>query len=233
LISVPSPVPGKYFIMAENGVGGRALDAFLHEIVYADDAFATGAVPADAFQRAEAAAASVPAGSGGVLYFPWLNGSGAPYHDDHMRGGFVNVSLTTTRAHLTRGVLEGVALNAAALLPHVASHAGADYDEVSMGGGGASSDLWAAIMADTFGIAVHQLEGARTTNARGAAFLALAQLGRITLDDVPDLLRVHRTHRPDPERHAVYRPLLDRFLDFHERNRPFYASLNPHQEATS
>jgi xylulokinase len=233
LISVPSPVPGKYFIMAENGVGGRALDAFLHEIVYADDAFATGAVPTDAFQRAETAAASVPAGSGGVLYFPWLNGSGAPYHDDHMRGGFVNVSLTTTRAHLTRGVLEGVALNAAALLPHVAALAAADYDEVSMGGGGASSDLWAAIMADTLGIAVHQLDGARTTNARGAAFLALAQLGRITLDDVPDLLRVHRTHRPDPARHAVYRPLLDRFREFHERNRPFYALLNPHQEATS
>jgi xylulokinase len=149
LISVPSPVPGKYFIMAENGVGGRALDAFLHEIVYADDAFDTGAVPADAFQRAEAAAASVPAGSGGVLYFPWLVGSGAPYHDDHVRGGFVNVSLTTTRAHLTRAVLEGVALNAAALLPHVAKLADANYDEVSMGGGGASSDLWAAIMADT------------------------------------------------------------------------------------
>ena len=198
LISVPSPVPGKYFIMAENGVGGRALDAFLHEIVYADDAFGTGPVPADVFQRAETAAASVTAGSGGVLYFPWLVGSGAPYHDDHMRGGFVNVSLTTTRAHLTRSVLEGVALNAAALLPHVATLAEADYDEVSMGGGGASSDLWATIMADTLGIAVHQLDGARTTNATGAAFLALAQLGRISLDDVPDLLRVHRTHRPDP-----------------------------------
>jgi xylulokinase len=167
------------------------------------------------------------------LYFPWLVGSGAPQHDDHVRGGFVGLSLTTTRAHLTRAVLEGVALNAAWLVPHVANLAGAHYDEVAMGGGGASSDLWAAIMADTLGMAVHQLDGARTTNARGAAFLALAQLGHISLDDVPDLLRVHRTHRPDPARHALYQSLLERFLDFHDRNRPFYASLNPHQEATS
>jgi xylulokinase len=231
LISVPSPVPGKYFVMAENGVGGRALDAFLHEIVYAVDPFATGAVPVDAFGRAEAAAASVPAGSGGVLYFPWLGGSGAPQHDDHVRGGFVNLTLTTTRAQLTRAVLEGVAFNAAWLLPHVAALAGADYEEVAMGGGGASSELWAAIMADTLGIAVHQLVGPRTTNARGAAFLALAQLGRIGLEDVPDLLQVHRTHRPDRVRHATYKPLLERFREFHDRNRSFYASLNPHQEA--
>ena len=52
VISVPSPLPGKYFVMAENGVGGKALEFFLRNVVYADDAFATGAMPADAFERA-------------------------------------------------------------------------------------------------------------------------------------------------------------------------------------
>ncbi|MEP6660948.1 MAG: FGGY family carbohydrate kinase, partial [Acidimicrobiales bacterium] len=43
VISVPSPLPGKYFVMAENGVGGKALEFLLRNVVYADDAFATGA----------------------------------------------------------------------------------------------------------------------------------------------------------------------------------------------
>src|SRR5207249_1967173 len=49
LISVPSPLPDKYFVMAENGIGGKALDFFLHNLVYADDAFDGGSVPPDAF----------------------------------------------------------------------------------------------------------------------------------------------------------------------------------------
>jgi hypothetical protein len=44
---------------------------------------------------------------------------------------------------------------------------------------------------------VHQLAEPRATNARGAAFLAFAELGVLELSDVPGLLRVSAVRDPD------------------------------------
>jgi len=78
--------------MAENGVGGRALDAWLHQVVFASDALSVGPAPDDVFARAEAVAATARPGSGGVMYLPWLAGSMAPAPDDDVRGGFVGMA---------------------------------------------------------------------------------------------------------------------------------------------
>ena len=69
---------------------------------------------------------------------------------------------------------------------------------VRFGGGGAQSDLWAQVLADALDCDVHQLTEPRATNARGAAFLAWAELGAISIDDVPGLLDVHAVREPDP-----------------------------------
>jgi xylulokinase len=212
--------------MAENGIGGKALDFFVESILYPDDAIALGPRPDDAFERVERAAASVAPNRHGVLFLPWLVGSMAPVGNRDVRAGFLNVGLTTTRAHLARAVYEGVALNAAWLLPHVAAFAHTSWESVRFGGGGAASDLWAQILADALGVEVEQLAGPETTNARGAAFLALERLGHITLDDIPKLLDVKHRYRPDPPRTEVYRHLAAQFVDFHSRSQPFYANLN-------
>jgi xylulokinase len=104
--------------------------------VYADDGFATGELPADAFERAATVAATSPPGANGVLFQPWLVGSMAPVFDDHVRGGFLGLGLGSTRADMTRAVHEGVALNAAWLLSHVSAFTGTAYDSVRFGGGG-------------------------------------------------------------------------------------------------
>ncbi len=197
LSTVPSPIPGRWFVMAENGMGGKALDLFVNGLVYADDAFATAGLPsmapADAYERAERAAASVPAGSGCVQFLPWLVGSIAPAPDDDVRGGFLGVGLSTTRAHLARAVYEGVALNAAWLLGPFCEFVGRPCDGLVLGGGGARSDLWSQVIADATGVAVTQLADPAHTNARGAAFLALSHLGHLDLAAVPELLVAHRS----------------------------------------
>lgn len=209
ITSMPSPLPGAYFVMAENGMGAKALDLFVNQVVYADDAFATAPAPVDAFARAEAAARAVPAGSDGVLFLPWLAGSIAPAPDDDVRAGFLGVHLGTTRAHLARAVYEGVALNAAWLLPAFQDFTQQQYDVLTLGGGGARSDLWAEIVASACGITVQQLADPAHTNARGAALLALAQLGHIELRDVPSMIRIHTTYEPAPgATREVYEPLL-------------------------
>jgi xylulokinase len=219
LLAVPSPVDGRYFVLAENGVGGRALEWFLRNIVHADDAFSEpsgrGHLPEDAYLRAMHAAASVPSGSDGVQFLPWLLGSIAPRPEDDVRAAFVGLGLQHGRTHLARAVLEGVALNLAWLLPHVEQFVGGAFPVLRFGGGGAQSAVWAQILADALDRPVDRLDEARATNARGAAFLAFAALGMLELDDVPSLLRIASRHDPDPANRETMAQALRRLQSLH------------------
>jgi xylulokinase len=226
ITSIPSPLSERYFVMAENGVGGRALEAWLHQVVLAEDGFATGAIPDDAFVRSEAVAGGVAAGSGGVMFLPWLTGSIAPAPDDHVRGGFVGLGLSSTRAQMTRAVYEGVALNAAWLLDPFRAFTGVDYREITFGGGGARSALWGGILADALGITVQRLADPQYTNARGTALLAFAVLGGVEPDALGSQLRIAETHRPDPDRVAGYERLRGRFAEFHAATRMWHRTAH-------
>ena len=224
LTTAPSPVPDSWFLVAENGIGGKALDVFVNNVVYPADGLG-GERPADAFERVLAAAAGVRAGANGVLFLPWLVGSMAPGYLRHQRGGFLNLGLTTDRRDMARAVLEGVALNAAWLLPHFAALAEQQYPLVTLGGGGARSPLWGQILADCFGVPVRRLADSSTTNAHGAALLAQVEAGHMRLTHVPDRLRTAELHEPQAGTAGFYRELRDAFIDFHDRSAPFYARL--------
>ncbi|MEO7398601.1 MAG: FGGY family carbohydrate kinase [Ilumatobacteraceae bacterium] len=225
LTTAPSPLPDMYFLVAENGIGGKALEVFVDNIVYPADGLGSDR-PRDAFEQVLAAAAGVPPGAHGVMFLPWLVGSMAPGYERRNRGGFVNLGLTSDRRDMCRAVLEGVALNAAWLLPHFAALAGGSATEVSLGGGGAASPLWGQILADCFGVAVRRLSNPTTTNAHGAALLALVEAGFVRLDEVRSLLTTEQVHEPQPAANGRYQQLLDSFIDFHDRTAPFYQSLN-------
>jgi xylulokinase len=228
ITTVPSPVPGMYIVIAENGIGGKALDFFVTNVVYAGSAR-----PDDAFEQVLAEAAGSPAGSNGVLFLPWLIGSLAPAFDRAIRGAFLNLSLGTTRSDMARAVLEGVALNATWLLPHVAALADASYAELALGGGGAASALWGQALADCCGLPVRRLANSRTTNAHGAALLALAEAGAIAFADIPSLITTEQLHEPDAVAHDHFRDVLATFVDLHTRLGPPSRNLNAPKENSS
>ncbi len=231
LITAPSPLPGQWFVVAENGIGGKALDVVVNQVLRA------GEVPGDPYERLLAEAAGVAPGAEGVLFLPWLAGSMAPRFDDRARGAFVNLGLTTERAHLVRAVLEGVALGVAWLAPHVVALAGhgaaapaVDGAGLTFGGGGAASPLWGQVLADVTGLTVHRVASARATNAHGAALLALVQAGRCALHDVPDMLSVAEVHEPDPAAHRLLGARLSTFTGLHDTVTALHHALAPPED---
>jgi xylulokinase len=54
-------------------------------------------------------AGRAPAGSGGVVWLPYLKGERSPRDDSTIRAGFIGIGEKTPREHLARAVLEGVA----------------------------------------------------------------------------------------------------------------------------
>lgn len=204
ILAVPSPLEGMYYVMAENGVGGRALEWALRLFGYADD-----------FALATADAATVHCGADGVQFAPWMLGSIAPQPSDDVRAAFTGLSLHHDRRHLVRSVMEGVAVNLAWLRPAVESFVGHEFPLLRFGGGGAQSDLWAQMLADAIDRPVHQLDEPRATNARGAAFLAFAILGTLSIDTVPSLLQTRAVRQPDPANRDCMDLALRRLIDLH------------------
>ncbi len=225
LTAAPSPLPNSWFLVAENGIGGKALDVFVNNMVYPADGLGVAAHDGS-YDAVLAAAAQVPCGSNGVLFLPWLVGSMAPGHERNMRGGFVNIGLSTTRADMARAVLEGVAMNVAWLLPYFSALAGNAYSQITFGGGGAASSLWGQILADATGVPVRRLARSTCTNAHGAALLALYEAGVHALADLPGLLVTEQIHEPHPEHQQVLAARTATLVDFHVRNTPFYEGFD-------
>jgi xylulokinase len=225
IVSMPSPIPGRYVAMAENGLGARTLDFFLREIVFARDTLGDHAT-ADPFAGLEATVAGVPPGSGGLLFLPWLVGSSAPSSSTRARGGFLNLSLETTRAHLVRAILEGVAYNLRWLLPAVDRFAEREIPELRLAGGAALSPAWCQIVADVAARPVAQLEDPRHVINRATAFLAFERLGITGEGDLERFSAVRRWFAPEPAASEVYDRLFPQFLAAFERNRPIFEALN-------
>ncbi len=229
IVSAPSPIPGRYQALAENGLGAKALDHFLRQVAFASDALADHAV-ADPFESLEGALRAAPPGSGGLIFLPWLTGSNAPSSNPTMRGGFLNLGLDATRERMVRSVCEGVAFNLRWLVPAVEEFAGQKFETLHLSGGAGLSDEWSAILADVIGRPLLQVEDARHVINRATAILAFESLGLAKLDDLPGLCRVRRTYEPRPQNRDVYDRLFEQFLRAFDQNRPIFDALNGPRE---
>lgn len=109
--------------------------------------------------------------SGGVVFVPALTGLGAPDWNPGARGTLLGVTRGTTRAHLARAVLEGIACQAADVLAAMGEDAGRPVSELRVDGGAAGNDLLMQIQADLLAVPVVRPKITETT-AMGAAFMA-------------------------------------------------------------
>jgi xylulokinase len=124
----------------------------------------------DPYERLSAEAATVPAGSEGAFWAPYLMGERTPHLDPFARAAFVGLSASHTRAHLIRAVLEGVAYSLKDTFS-IFDEIHVPVECIRLGGGGARSPLWQQIQADVY---AHQVEilKAEEGAAYGAAILA-------------------------------------------------------------
>jgi xylulokinase len=224
IVAMPSPVPGTWLVWAENGLAGRAVDHVLGGLVHASDVLGHHATT-DPFAALDAALATVPAGSDGVLFLPWLAGSMAPAASSAMRGGFINLTLDTGRTHLVRAAVEGTALNAGWLLPAVEALTARTMSSVVLGGGAARSSGWAQVFADVLDRPVRPVVDPDTAVARAVALVA--HMGPEAAADDPDdvMVRTSGTHDPDPAHRATYDASQRRFVAAFEALRPLAEEL--------
>lgn len=228
MCSVPSPVPGRYFIIDEQESGGACLTYLRDKVFYPDDPTRFG--KREVYQEFDRIVEGAPAGSGKVIFTPWLYGERTPVEDRNLRGAFNNLSLETDRSQLIRSVFEGVAFNSRWLLGIEEAFIKRRMDPLNIIGGGAQSDIWCQIYADVMDRTIQRVEDPIQANARGAAFIAAVGLGYITFDDIPKLTKISKVFRPNPANRRIYDELFGEFLNIYKTNKLLYRRLNASSE---
>ena len=109
--------------------------------------------------------------TGGVEFVPALTGLGAPYWDSEARGIISGLTRGTTKAHIARATLEGMALQNADILAAMQKDLGRRLRRLRVDGGASANDLLMQLQADFLGVAIDRPKMIETTSA-GAAFLA-------------------------------------------------------------
>ncbi len=139
----------------------------------------------------ESLAASVP-DCDGVYMVPAFAGLAAPHWDSYARGAIVGITRGTTKAHIARAALEGIAYQVADVLDAMKQDAGVPIQELRVDGGASANDLLMQFQADILQVPVVRPKVIETT-ALGAAFLAGLAVG--FWDDLQQIQEIWQTDR--------------------------------------
>jgi glycerol kinase len=108
--------------------------------------------------------------TGRVVFVPALAGLGAPHWKPDARGLFAGIDRSTTKGHLARAVLEGMALQIYELADAMRIDSGRDIPAFKVDGGAVANNLLMQYQADVLGTPVVRPRNIETTSL-GAAFL--------------------------------------------------------------
>lgn len=114
---------------------------------------------------------SVPCGSDGLLFAPYINGERSPHFDAEVRGSFLGLDITHTKDHMLRSVLEGITFSLRDSYEISSGLKGDSIERIISVGGGAKNDTWLQMQADIFNKTIVTLNNEEGP-ALGAAMLA-------------------------------------------------------------
>ncbi len=153
----------------------------------------------------EALAGSVP-DSGGVVMVPAFAGLGAPRWDQNARGALLGMTRGTTKAHIARAALEGIALQVVDVLEAMQADSGLPLKELRVDGGASANNMLMQLQADLLGVRVVRPRNTEAT-AMGAAYLAGLSVGYWTSPEtIAQQWQAERVFEPtmaDGERSAM------------------------------
>jgi xylulokinase len=218
--------PQKWVVYTSTATAGACLRWFRDQFADAEkrEAAHSGASTYDLLDRE---AAEAEAGSGKLLFLPYLAGEYTPFFDLNARGVFLGLTLDTRRKHFVRAILEGVAYS----LNHVIESLealGIETKQITVSGGGSRSRLWNQIKADVTGRAL-QSTRVLETGCLGAAILAGIGVGAYSglQDAVSSTVSVGERFLPDNQKnHETYSALFRTYKETYDRLRDTFTRLS-------
>ena len=226
---------GKYNYFAEMETAGKCfewvkehlvedeIEAYLHKINVADS---TETAFDSLYDYMSEAISTVPAGSGGVIFTPWLHGNRCPFEDPNAAGMFFNIRIGTKETQMIRAVLEGICFHLRWMLECQEKKVRTS-SVIRFVGGGALSPVTCQILSDVTGRAVETVPDTKDVGAIGAAMLIAVGRGVYRdLGEASALIRPLRRYEPDEKNRAAYEKNYRVFRRLYDSNRKNFEMLN-------
>lgn len=176
-----------------------------------------------AYEALNQLAATIPAGSDGVVCLPFLaGGAPAPDNNSYAKGVVYGLTLKHGKAHLARAIMESIGYLLKRILTHV-EQTGIVIQEVRSMGGGARSDLWLQIKADICNYPIVRMQEEETSTL-GAAILSAVKAGDYaTIEDaVQAMVKPGKRFFPNPEQTAIYTRGYALYCELYESLTPLF-----------
>ncbi|MCF6409638.1 xylulokinase [Pseudalkalibacillus salsuginis] len=196
--------PNSYYSMGVTLAAGHSLSWF-------KDTFAKDVTFEDLLEDA----GSVPIGSNGLLFTPFITGERTPYADAEIRASFIGIDSSHTRKHFVRAVMEGITFSLNESV-HIFRQKGREIHSIVSIGGGAKDDVWLQIQAEVFNAEVIKLSSEQGPGM-GAAMIAAYGCGWFeSLKNCADhFLQVKKVFTPIPENVKKYQSLFSIYQDIY------------------
>lgn len=215
--------PKKFIIAGEMETGGGALMWF-RDTLCQDEKRLAAEQGRSSYDLLTVMAEAVPPGSDRLLFLPWLSGERAPVLDHYARGGFIGLTMSHTKGHLARAVMEGVAYHLRWICEAM-ENIGFEIDSFNGIGGGCNSELWVQIISNVTGRPLRVVKDHLQAGAAGAALTVAVGLGIYpSVDEIDSLIEIDREVRPDglhSKRYEAlyqeYRQIYDLLVPVHQR----------------
>lgn len=226
---------GKFNYFAELETAGKCLEwvkdhlaldeigIFLHKTNVAES---TETVYTSLYDYLSKVVDEIPAGSGGVIFTPWLHGNRCPFEDPNARGMFFNVSLDTGKTELIRAVLEGVCMHLRWFIDTQDKKIKTS-ETLRFVGGGALSDVTCQILADVTGRTVETVDSPQNVGAVGAAVIMAVGLGMLdSVSNAKKLIPAKKTFKPNLKNKEVYDRNYEVYKTLYKNNKEAFKALN-------
>lgn len=163
----------------------------------------------------------------GIIYHPFLSGSGAPWPDPFARGAVLGLSRSHTRKDLVKAVFEGVAMHMEMIRREAQGLVAGEIRRILVVGGGARNKFWLQTKANVFGrpltvlqVTEAALVGAGLFAGVGCGLLTLADL-KAAAENVPGEVIL-----PDEKLHQEYQWFLEEgYVKLQQPLREYYGKL--------
>ena len=206
-------IPGKYLVNGCMASSGSLIRWFR-------DQFA----PTEDYADLDRAAESIPAGSGGLVLLPYFLGEKTPINDPLARGTLIGLTLSHTKAHMYRAVLEGISYGFNHHLQVLAEH-NHYAKRTRLTNGGAHSLLWRQITADVIGLPLEQVAH-HPGSSLGAAFIAGKGVGVFqSWDEIEKFITIATITQPNPQNRVRYQQLFEVYLETYRALQKLYPRL--------
>lgn len=188
-------VPGKYLLNGCMAASGSLVKWYTKDVLRSDDP--------QILKTLDREAEALPAASDGLIVLPYFLGEKTPLFDPTARGVIFGLTLSHTRAHIFRAILESVVYGFRHHID-VLTEMGYRPRQIIATDGGAKSPLWCQISADVLGAPVRAYPS-HPGSALGVAFVAGMSAGLFSdWGEIRSFLSDWRDYEPQPDAVKVY-----------------------------